>query len=93
MKKRMMLALAAIALLPVSSSATDISVNVRVAGGGGWASENWIEFWPDRGAYVADHVFVACQRPIGGSAVGVFFPGVHGCVGSLESLDSTMPLS
>ena len=51
--KRTAVALGAGILLPVVATAAPVAVDVRVAGGMGPQSENWIEFCPDRGAYVA----------------------------------------
>ena len=51
--KKIAIVLAACTFLPAAATASPVSVDVRVAGGLGWNSENWIEFCPDRGAYVA----------------------------------------
>jgi len=51
--KAFALTFAALIFLPAAVPAASVSVDVRVAGGLGWSSENWIEFCPDRGAYVA----------------------------------------
>jgi hypothetical protein len=51
--KKIAIVLAALTVLPVAATAAQVAVDVRVAGGLGWNSENWIEFCPDRGAYVA----------------------------------------
>lgn len=51
--KRIAVVLGVGILLPVVAAAAPVSVDVRVAGGLGPQSENWIEFCPDRGAYVA----------------------------------------
>jgi hypothetical protein len=53
MMTRVAVAAVALTLLPAAAPATAVSVDVQIVGGLSWDSESWIEFCPDRGAYVA----------------------------------------